>query len=122
MIFALLPVLVIQVLMVASFDMYPWGKYDFKETSDDLLDLLRESEHLNVWESTLASTLPTSKDYLVLKNSEGNTFQLGRKSPASATRGSTLKQANDLKSISAALENTCGMFVDGFWTYEWCHG
>lgn len=107
--------------MASSFDLYPWGKYDFKETSDDLLDMLRESEHLKVWESTLASTLPNTNDKLLLKNSEGNTFQLNRK-PTITPGALALTHATDEETLSATLKKNCAMLVDGFWSYEWCHG
>lgn len=108
------------VSMLLAFDMYPWGKYDFKEYSDDLLDALRENVQLKVWESTLSNSLPKATDSLLLKNSEGNTYELKLKSVGKALTVAPI-QTDDFMAISETLKSNCPLHTEGYWSYEWCH-
>lgn len=106
--------------VLLAFDMYPWGKYDFKEYSADLLDGMREYEHLKVWDSTLLNNL-NSDNSLLIKNSEGNTFELKVQAFGKELSAAVQVQMTDLSAISATLQSNCALLVDGYWSYEWCH-
>lgn len=106
--------------MLTAFDMYPWGKYDFKEYSDDLLDGMRENVQLKLWESTLSNSLSEASDSLLLKNSEGNTYELKLKPVGKALTVAPV-QTDDFTAISEALKTTCALHTEGYWSYEWCH-
>ena len=106
--------------VLCAFDMYPWGKYDFKEYSADLLDGMREYEHLKVWDSTLSRVFSDGSESLLIKNSEGNTYELKAKAVGKALTTATA-QMNDMSAISAALQANCALLIDGYWSYEWCH-
>ena len=108
------------VSMLLAFDMYPWGKYDFKEYSDDLLDALRENVQLKVWESTLSNSLSKASDTLLLKNSEGNTYEMKLKSVGKALTVAPI-QTDDFMAISETLKTNCPLHTEGYWSYEWCH-
>mmetsp|Transcript_37799 Transcript_37799/g.65313 ORF Transcript_37799/g.65313 Transcript_37799/m.65313 type:complete len:812 (-) Transcript_37799:9-2444(-) len=108
------------VSMLLAFDMYPWGKYDFKEYSDDLLDALRENVQLKVWESTLSNSLSKASDSLLLKNSEGNTYEMKLKSVGKALTVAPI-QTDDFMEISETLKTNCALHTEGYWSYEWCH-
>ena len=106
--------------MLLAFDMYPWGKYDFKDYSDDLLDALRENVQLKVWESTLSNSLSKGSDSLLLKNSEGNAYELKLKSVGKALTVAPI-QTDDFMAISETLKTNCALHTEGYWSYEWCH-
>lgn len=108
------------VSLLFAFDVYPWGKYDFKEYTDDLLDGLRENVQLKVWDSTLLKSLPSLSSSLLLKNSEGNTFELRQKGVEKALTVVPV-QLDDFSAISEALQTSCALHTEGYWTYEWCH-
>jgi hypothetical protein len=114
---------VVSCLVTNALDLYPWGKYDFKEHSADLLDAMREYEHLKVWDSTISKSLqPERADKLVLKNSEGNAFELKIKEENAAPAFDKHPARNNLTQIVAALQENCAVLIDGYWSYEWCHG
>jgi hypothetical protein len=114
---------VLSCLTTKALDLYPWGKFDFKEHSADLLDAMREYEHLKVWDSTISKSLaPDSSERLVLKNSEGNAFELKIKEGATVGALSKHPARNNLTQIVAALQENCAVLIDGYWSYEWCHG
>lgn len=122
----MLPIFIVlsSVVSVATLDLYPWGKYDFKEHAVDVLEGLREFEHLKVWDSTIERNLLQTKDGLTLTNTDGYTFELKVKDPnAPSKEGQRLHPArNNLEELTKALTATCAILVDGYWNYEYCHG
>ena len=104
-----------------ALDIYPWGKYDFKEHSEQLLDGMRNYEHLKVWESTITPNFGES-DTMLLKNNEGNTFQLNVKDSRKKEKQESGFDRTNFSQLMTALQDNCAMLIDGYWSYEWCHG
>jgi hypothetical protein len=108
-----------------AFDLYPWGQYNFQEHTEDLLDGMREHEHLTAWDSTIERALISNKDdTLILRNMESNVFELRVKDATDIMEAAMKKHParNDLQQISAVLASNCAMLIDGYWSYEYCHG
>ncbi len=67
---------------VASKTMYPWGGIDAAERSEDILEAVRKSLTLEVFQDTISKSLKENGvDKLFMKNSEGVTFTAKLQTP-----------------------------------------
>jgi hypothetical protein len=108
---------------VVAFDLYPWGNYNFKEHTDDMLEGLRENEHLKVWDSTIERSMLNAEGRLTLANTDGFTFELKVQDPNAPKNDSRIHPArNSIDELTEAMAGTCAMLIDGYWSYEYCHG
>ena len=117
-------VISVAITVATALDLYPWGKFDFNEHAADVLNRLREHEHLSVWDSTISKSLLSSQvERLSLKNVEGNTFELNAQptttpiDPADAIKE---KARYDVQIFLEELSESCAMIIDGYWSYEYC--
>ena len=106
--------------LISGLDMYPWGNYDFEDYTENLLERMRTYVHLDVWGNTIDNSMLPS-DYMLLKNSDGNTFQLAVKDESIVnTARDPLPDPNEFTAIMNKLQESCAIYLDGYWSYEWC--
>lgn len=118
------------------YDSYPWDWEDssnsYENYSDQLLEYLRSTVQLDVWDSTVRHKDGSYKykSTMLLKNSEQKTFEL--KFNINDDKNSDkivdpitgivtpYDRRNVMNVIQKNMDGTCIVLTVGYWNYEWC--